>query len=475
MKAVPKQVQIDALRKSGAHAGFAYFMEMGLGKTLTALLDFQDKVDKGLASRLLVTCPNSFKGGWQREIEEWEFGYDVFIWEAGRFEDFKRWMRRLKSYPVLIINYEAIRSPNVLKMVLDYLTGSVKGSMAVFDESIQLKGHNSLQTKAAIQIGKVADFRRILTGKPIVQGPHDLWGQLRAIGHLNGQNYFAFRGAFCRLGGWQGKQVVGAQNEDVLAERIEPFIFRATKSEYAPEIPEKGPPRIREYRLTDEMALMYHQMENEFVLSLSDTDPNDNVAVEAAITKYIKLAQIQAGFIIDKKGKIRELVPLERNPRMRLLLDTLEYEVTGKFLIPYKHRHVYNDLTAALSKYNVAYITGDMSVDETNRQKDKFNNDPSCRGCLLQIDASKYGHTLLGGREHENKCFTGIFYENTYSLDARAQIEDRNHRHGQTETVVWYDLVGTPLDKAIITALQRKESIGNAVMDFVKSVSLRRK
>lgn len=56
-----------------------------------------------------------------------------------------------------------------------------------------------------------------------------------------------------------------------------------------------------------------------------------------------------------------------------------------------------------------------------------------------------------------------IFYENTYSLDDRSQIEDRPHRHGQNYAVSYIDLVGTPLDYDCVEALQRKEGVFQAV------------
>ena len=71
-------------------------------------------------------------------------------------------------------------------------------------------------------LSRHAVIRRILTGKPTAQGPHDLWAQMRAIGQLDGRNFYAFRGAFCRLGGFKNKQVVGSQNEDMLAQLLNP-------------------------------------------------------------------------------------------------------------------------------------------------------------------------------------------------------------------------------------------------------------
>lgn len=459
-------VQQRAIRAAAGRRGFAYFMEQGLGKTLTALAEFLELVAMGAVTKLVVICPNSFKSGWVEDAEKHGINIDPYIWQSGAEYECITWMKKLSNVPkCLILNYEAIRSEAVQRMVERFVAGTQ--GMIVFDESIQLKTHDSKQTKAAIALSKHFLYRRILSGKPITQGPHDLWAQMRAIGQLEGRNYFAFKTAFCKMGGFKMKQVVGAQNEDILAEYIEPHVFRATKADWT-----DLPPKLyttREYSMTAEMRTMYKSMEEEFVLWLGD---EENVAVDAAITKYIKLAQIQAGFIIDENGKVVELVEDNRNPRLSLLLDVLDNEVNGKCTIVYNHKHVYNILMRALASSNPAYIKGEMTPDEVSEQKRRFNDDPACRVILLQTRAAKYGHTLLGGDDPKDRCSTSIVYENTYSLDDRSQIEDRIHRHGQTaESVLYIDLVGTSLDRNAVRALQRKEDVFQAVFKGIKSRS----
>ena len=98
-----------------------------------------------------------------------------------------------------------------------------------------------------------------------------------------------------------------------------------------------------------------------------------------------------------------------------------------------------------------------MKPDETRRSKRcALPQDPHCRVILLQCDAAKYGHTLLGGPRDEDKCRTMIFFENSYSADTRDQIEDRIHRRGQTgEYVLYVDMSGSdfgPPDRPLCSA-----------------------
>jgi hypothetical protein len=200
-------------------------------------------------------------------------------------------------------------------------------------------------------------------------------------------------------------------------------------------------------------------MEDDFVLWLNETDV---VTVDAFITKYIKLAQIQSGFIIQEDGTTTELVPPEKNPRFNLVKEIID-EVSGKVVVPYVHRYTLGLLQRALAEYSPAFIMGGMTPEGIQAEKDKFNNNSMCRVILAQTRATKYGHTLLGG-EGLDRCSTMVFAENSYSLDDRSQIEDRIHRHGQTaDSCLYVDVWGTPLDHRITAALQAKESISQAV------------
>ena len=449
-------VQTTALSAGRHKPGFAYYMEMGLGKTWVTLEEFAEMVEAGLATRLVVICPNSFKTGWVDEIKKHGFDFEAFVYNSGSdYENTKFLKTEFKRPPVLIINYEAIRKEGVQEYITAFT--NKRNCMIALDESIQIKTHNSLQTKAALSLGRLFRYRRILSGKPITQGPHDLWAQMTFIGAITAR-FFPFKTTFCKMGGFKGKKVVGAQNEELLADTIGKFIFKAEKKDWT-----DLPPKVytsREYQLTPELSRQYRSMEEDFVLWIND---NENVSVDVFITKYIKLAQIQSGFIIKDDGSVKELVPADQNPRFKLVKEIIE-ETNGKVIIPYIHRYTYRLLFDMLQEYNPSFIIGNMQPTEIQAQKDKFNNDATSRVILVQTRAGKYGHTLLGGEDLTDKCSTMVFAENSYSLDDRSQIEDRMHRHGQTLSCLYIDVWGTRLDKAVTKALQDKENISQAVM-----------
>ena len=465
-------VQVAALEFSEGKQGVGWFLEQGLGKTLLALTEFSFLYQTGKVDRMIVVAPNSFKKGWLEEIEKHGFQFNVHIWRSTKklaAADFLN--GRHEKPPVLIINFEAARMPGVLRALQIW---ACRGSAYLaIDESIQIKSHKSAQTKAIHKLAQWSPFTgetmlcryvRILTGRPQTQGPHDLWGQLRAIGLFRETNFYAFRGAFCVMGGWENKEVIRAKNTEALARAMEGSVFQAKKADWLPGLPRKDQ-TIRDYKMSSAQQAQYNQMEKQFLLEIAE----GVITVEVAIAKYAKLAQIQTGFIYDEDRIVHELVKPEENPRLNLLKQILEEEVVGKCCVVYRHRAILPVLIRALAEYDPAWIKGQMKPDETEEQKARFNSDPHCRVILLQCDAAKYGHTLCLQPE-EDKCRTMIFFENSYSADTRDQIEDRIHRRGQTgEYVLYLDMSGSDLDRRIVKALQRKDQLYRSVFRELKS------
>ena len=231
-------VQIAALEFAAGKSGVGWFLEQGLGKTLTALAEFQQLVKENKADRLIVVCPNTFKKGWADEIIKHGFDFDVHVFRSAKREAATGFCQQTHvdvhgrfHAPVMIFNYEAARMPKVLAGMIKW-AGRGR-TYLVIDESIQIKSNKSAQTKAMHQLAawslytdELAHVRyvRILTGRPQTQGPQDLWGQLRAIGVFRHKNYYAFRGDYCVMGGWKAKQVISAKNQTQLAAYMAPVV-----------------------------------------------------------------------------------------------------------------------------------------------------------------------------------------------------------------------------------------------------------
>ena len=446
-------VQLEAITQANGRRGFAYFLEMGLGKTLTVLTEFQVLRTCRTVERLVVICPNSFKGGWVDEIEKHGLPLKPIIYESGRKLD-------IEDVDVLIINYEAARTEAGKAAIVRFTNGY--DCYLALDESVKLKNRTAKQTQAIVgkehkrypKPGLVSLFKfvRLLSGKPMTQGPHDLWAQLKAIDGTDGISYFGWQARFCQMGGWENRQVVGLLNEDLLQQIVNKHAFQAKKKDWLRGLPEKTY-TTRRYALGPVLQPHYDEMEEDFLTYVE----GDQVSVTVAIAKWEKLSQIQCGFIL-KDGWATDLVGAAHNPRLQLLKEILDDEVTGKAVIVYRHRHIGHILMSALTDPDftkIAWLRGDMKPAQIGHEKRRFDQ-PACRVMLLQAEAGKYGHTLIG--PPDDPCSTMIFFENSYSLDTRSQLEDRINRMGAVaESCLYVDLSGSEYDASVARALQRKE------------------
>jgi SNF2 family DNA or RNA helicase len=445
----PYKVQLEALKHSQGRKHFAFFMEMGLGKTATILAEYATLLQTDQVDRLLVVCPNSLKGVWLDEMEK--VGFPASIRRAA-------WpLPYGPAYDVVMLNYEAAITTAGRDFIMRFLSGH--RTMLVIDESTQVKNPSAKRTKFLILAAKSAAYVRLLSGQPIVQGPHDLWSQLRCLGEFSGMNYYVYKNVFCKLGGFLGKQVVGVKDPAALNAILNRVSFRAKKDDWL-DLPEQIY-TTRNVTMTPEQQKHYNEMKKLLITMIKETE----VEAQAVITQMLKLQQISSGFLIDAEHRVHQIPG--GNPKLSEIEAILE-EATGKVLISTYFRASVAALKDRLAEYQPAVIQGDMTPLDLRMETDRFKKDPACRVNICQVQSAKYGFTFLG-EAGEDRCATTIFYENSFSLDSRIQFEARNHRIGQDKAVLYIDLPASPIEKVVVQALQRKQDIASAIIDYVSN------
>ena len=434
--------QKAALEKCNFRKQFAYFLEPGLGKTLLCLHEFDCLYQTGQVDIMVVVCPNSLIANWRAEVAKHGYSFSVLVKPDGMFE--------VKPGTVVLYNYESLiaKAGDMIPKALKTHRGYV-----VFDESVQIKNFKASRWKAVNSWRAAAAYTRILSGRPMVQSVMDLWTQLTLVGAGVAGSPYAFRNHYAILGGWQGKVVVGVKNFEQLQRVMDEISFKAKKEEWL-DIPEKIY-TTREYEMTADQKRLYQKMKNDMVVELS----GENVSVMQKVHAVNKLQQIGSGFMIGEDEKVIPIMPFSQVPKVRLLEEILE-ETPGKVII---FAHYRTSVEALHRHLGGSIISGGMTEEEVAHNSDLFNNGDNTV-LVAQLAAAKYGFTWLG--KDGNRCSTTIYFENSYSLDARIQSEDRNHRIGQRNAVVYNDLVGSAIERRIIKILQDKDDISKAVMEI---------
>lgn len=464
--------------------GFAYFMEQGLGKTFTVLQEFHELVSHDLVDIAVMVVPRSLRGNWAEEMEDWGYPYPVILVDSDKkcFDELNRLRKSNQHFarnPMIVLHYEQVLTHGT--RIINRLIEMGKRIYCGLDESVRIKKHSSVigdrlyllatgqerydigpKRKSIRKINKGMEYTRVLSGTPAPQGPHDLWNQFRFIGLMEKTPYFAFRNTYCKMGGYMAKKVMGAQNLDVLRLRTGHAAFRAKKKDWT-DLPEKVWAKPRDIEMSPAQKRAYVEIANEFVLELG---PDDYVTVEMAITVKNKLQQIASGWIFDNEKNVRELVPFSENPKLNETRDIIEATAGagGKLLVFYffKPTRQYLEQLAEDMGIKAVFLESGLKDAEFQARKKQFNEDDETVVAFCQTDAVKEGHTLLGTKNRP--CHNTLFFENTYSLYARSQAEDRNHRHGQEYPVVYHDLAASKEDRAIISALQKKASLQEALL-----------
>jgi hypothetical protein len=151
----------------------------------------------------------------------------------------------------------------------------------------------------------------------------------------------------------------------------------------------------------------------------------------------------------------------------------LENEIPGKAIVAAHYTHSIDMLKEALAKYNPAIIQGKVKGGkgyDVDAEKAKFNGDESCRVVIGQIQATKYGHTLVGSKR--SPCVFTLMFENTFSLDDRSQIEERNQGVDQMGPTSVVDFACSKNDHRPIEALQRKEDVAATLLGFKRDMGI---
>lgn len=173
---------LSFLRQLGLGACLAD--DMGLGKTIQALALLQQDVEKGNTSPVLLICPTSLLGNWQREAAKFTPSLGVEIhYGSNRPKTLTALKKSLKKKHLLITSYGLLQRDLALMSKVDW-------QGVILDEAQNIKNHNTRQAKAARSLS--ADYRIALSGTPVENHVGELWSIMEFLnpGMLGTQAHF---------------------------------------------------------------------------------------------------------------------------------------------------------------------------------------------------------------------------------------------------------------------------------------------
>ena len=464
-KTKPYAHQLKALEMSWNKEVFAYFMEMGTGKSKVLLDNVAMLFDKGKINSVLIVAPKGvYKNWYDSEIPEHlpkHIDRNVVLWKALITKDQKRkcdslFEQDFTKLQILLMNVEALSTKKGLNFARQFL--NVRKVLFAVDESTTIKNPQAKRTKNILGLAKMAKYRRILTGSPVTKSPLDLYTQCHFLDPylLDHSSYYSFRSryALMRTANFNGRSVqivVGYHNLAELSKKLEPFSYRVLKDDCLDLPPKTYMKRV--IQLSPEQKKVYQQMKTSALAILN----GKMVTTMNVITQLMRLQQITCGHFKADDGSIQNI----KNNRITELMDVLE-EVEGKAIIWAHWRHDIDTIVESIEEqYPGSVVTyyGDTSTEDRQKAIKKIQDPESkVRFLVGTTQTGGYGITLTGAS-------TMIYYSNGYDLEKRQQSEARIDRIGQKKPMTYIDILAEDtVDEKIVKSLRKKVNIATEIM-----------
>jgi SNF2 family DNA or RNA helicase len=454
-KTNPYEHQRNALNQSAEKTQWAYFMEMGTGKTKVTIDNMAYLFLQRKIMAALVIAPKSVYTNWESEIEIHMpdvIRYKTYKWNIDKPKDYHE-LSKLKDLKIFLINVEALSTKRGFDACVDYLREN-KLNFVVLDESTTIKNRSAKRTKNILALQRLSHMRRILTGSPITKSPLDLYTQCQFLSPelLGFSSYLAFRNRYAEMtdipvGSGRFISVPKYYKRlEELEQKLKQFATRIRKDQCL-----DLKPKVRQKRyieLEGESKKIYEKLRTNALAIVEDS----TISFSNKLTEIIKLHQVCNGFTKNDDGEILTLHKSKINA-----LDEILEETDGKVIVwanyLYNIHEIIKFLEDKYGKESIVSIYGDINVQKRKEAVDRIQTDSKTRFLVGNPTTGGFGLTLTAVN-------TVIYYSNNYNLEVRMQSEDRAHRMGQKGTVVYIDIVAkNTLDEAIMKSLTSKGQI----------------
>jgi hypothetical protein len=422
----------------------ALFMEMGTGKTRTAIELAKFRVGK--IDKVIWCCPVSVKETIKQEIlKHTDCSKDeIYVFDS------KTTDINIPNAGWIAVGIESIGQSDRVTVALNNII--TDQTMLVVDESSFIKGYRSKRAQRLTIIGERARYKLILTGTPLSHGIVDLYSQMKFLSPkiLNYASFYSFATNHLVYDERFKNMVVGVLNEGYIARKINPYVYQVTKEECL-SLPEKLYDTWY-FEMDSSQRMDYEYEKQEFIENITQ----ENINIGEVFTLFLHLQQIVSGFRNKVKYNSR------REETMLNIIDT--FDPDEKVIIWAKYKEDIRAITSALSgvgKFEI--FTGETKQSKRQKIIDGFQNG-DIRFLVSTPSAGGFGITLTAASKV-------IFYNNSFKYSERIQAEDRCHRIGQEKKVTYIDIIcSDSIDGKIYRSLMDKEDVVEAFKKEVEKI-----
>ena len=411
----------------------ALYMEMGTGKTRTALELIKIRLATGKVDRIIWLCPCNIKADIHRGIREHSNLDDLGILDVVGIETLSSSVR------------ECSRLLEIVQNNSTYL---------IVDESSLVKNHASLRTIHIQQLANACAYKMILNGTPISRNEADLYAQWcildwRILGY---KSYYSFAANHLEID--DRGRIRRVLNTDYLAEKIAPYTYQIKKADCF-RLPQKNY-HIKYCSLTPQQDENYDEILDKLLTSLDEMSNTAIYQLFGALQAVVSGYEVKIVYSGWHPHAIRckYMDNPEDNPRLSALLSCIANN-NDKTIIFCQYTDEIETITRLIraSGRSAVQFYGEMSITKRNAAIDAFRS--NTQYFVANKSCGAFGLNL-------QFCHKIIFYSHDWNWGTRAQAEDRVHRLGQTHDVEITDIcMDDSIDWQILRCLGSKENLSD--------------
>ncbi|HVY23544.1 MAG TPA: DEAD/DEAH box helicase [Steroidobacteraceae bacterium] len=423
--------------------------DMGLGKTvqLLAYLLHRQQIENEDTRPMLLVCPTSVVGNWEREIARFAPALNILrhygVTRIQNAEDFAE-----QGAGKLVIT-----SYGLMRRDASWLR-DVQFAVVVLDEAQFIKNADSATARTARALK--SSTRIALTGTPVENHLAELWSIMEFLNPGLLGPHATFRREIAIPVERYGREDVALR----LRRMIAPFILRRTKNDpgIATDLPAKQETKVF-CSLTREQATLYQQAIDE---AFADIETADGITrrgrVLALLTALKQICNHPAHYLREqgplngRSGKLDRLC--------EMLLEVLATQ--DRALVFTQYREMGERLVRVLSRLQgkpVPFLHGGVARAARDEMVRRFQELPkSSRIMIVSLKAGGTGLNLTAASE--------VFhFDRWWNPAVEDQATDRAHRIGQHRNVQVYKLLcaGT-VEEKIDAMLESKRDLAARVV-----------
>lgn len=398
-------------------------------------------------SAALIICPTSVLGNWQKELERFAPGMDVYLhYGSNRLKE-TAFSEKVKEVDVVLTSY------GISHLDTEEFE-SIMWSTIAIDEAQNIK---NAQTKQSRAVRKLRGRHHIaLTGTPMENRLSELWSIFDFTSH----------GYLGSLGQFQKRFVIPIEKDEKkekvgeLQSLIRPFLLRRTKKdeEVALNLPDKQ--EQKEYcPLTAEQASLYEQLVKDTFAEIEKLSGFERKGLILQMLSRLKQLCNHPALYLKEKS-LQHL--LERSNKMEKLAALVEAVLEQKesCLIFTQYIEMGEMIKALLKKkfgVEVPFLNGSVPKAKRDAMIEQFQNH-EFPVLLLSLKAGGTGLNLTAANHV-------IHYDRWWNPAVENQATDRAYRIGQQRFVHVHKLICTgTLEEKIDAMLEKKQFLNDQII-----------